>query len=306
MGIDTPIDLKQAHMGVGGRLLYWEYIDRLRKSMKWNIPSAVHLMDKHPRGAVMICGAGPSIRDDVPRIREMQRQGGLVMTCNKTYEYLLDHGIVADYHVMLDPMPWVAEYVQRPHPMTKFLVSHQCDPAVARRLRLRGGRVYLWIAACDYYGATCPSEAQMAEYANRDFCMVAGSTTVGLRAVILAYYLGFRAIHLFGMDSSMVRDAPGAEPRLHVMPKDKPKDATEGTVTLNNKAGSWEFYTNNHMSKQATDFEDLISQIAERIKAKEMEPIGLRVYGEGLLPAFAASVNLHADEAMNRKYQGLA
>ncbi len=306
MGIDTPIALRDSQTGVGGRLLYWEYIDRLHRSMKWNIPSAVGLMNAHHRGAALICGAGPSLRDDLPQLRKLQAAGGVVITCNKTYEYLREQGITADYHCMLDPMPWVAEYVQNPQPRTKFMVAHQCDPAVVRRLRLRGANVFLWISACDYYGVACPSEKQMQQYKDRDFCMVAGSTTVGLRAVILAYYLGFRAFHLFGMDSSMVTDEITGKPRLHVMAKDKPKDATEGVVTLNNKAGRWDFYTNNHMAKQATDFEDLISQLAERIKAKEMEPVGLRVYGAGLLPAYAASVNLHADEAMNRKYQGAA
>lgn len=305
MNIEAPIELRQAHSGIGGRLLFHEYITRLHQAMKWNLPSTATIRNDYYRQAVMICGAGPSLKDDIERIRALKEQGGFLMTCNKTYEYLKTQGLIADFHVMLDPMPWVADYVEKPEPETKFLIAHQCDPKVSQRLRLRGGKVYIWISASDYYGVTFPPQILMTEYKNRAWSMIAGSTTVGLRAVHVAYDLGFRSIHLFGMDSSMVTGEDG-KPRLHVMPKDKPKDASEGTVTLNNKAGSWGFYTNNHMSKQATDFEDMIMQLAERIKSKQMEPIGLRVYGEGLLPAYAASVNLHADEAMNRKYQGIA
>ena len=91
---------------------------------------------------------------------------------------------------------------------------------------------------------------------------------------------------------------------LHAYPKPRPTDADEGVVTLTTKKGSFQFFTNSHMSRQALDFEDMCEQIADRVRKRHWEPIDIRVYGQGLLPAYAASIGLHADPLMNQKYCG--
>ncbi len=103
------------------------------------------------------------------------------------------------------------------------------------------------------------------------------------------------------MDSSLAANENG-ELALHAYPKDPPKDAEYGTVTLHSKAGAFPFKTNSHMARQVLDFEDLIEQIGEHVKKRKWEPIDIRIYGSGLLPAYAASIGLHADPEMCRKY----
>ncbi len=223
------------------------------------------------------------------------------MSVNKVNDWLRERGIVPDFHLLLDPKEWVAEYVKNPHPKTTFLVSHQCHSSVVRGLRLKGARVYLWVSAANFYGVAYPPQILVEQYKNHAWTMVAGATTVGLRAPLVGYQLGFRGFHMFGMDSSMREDATQKDGyRLHAFPKDRPPDAEEGTVTL---YGKYPFRTNTHMEQQVKDFDILTTELVEKMKSGVMDRVDLRVYGSGLLPAYAASLGLHADPAMNEKYQ---
>lgn len=312
--LDGAVDLRSQVGGLGGRLLFHEYAERVRKSMKWNIPSLAVLRNKWHRNALIICGGGPSIKRDLNKIRELQRRGGRVLTVNKTHDKFLDsewlekHSgdpshIIPWAHTVLDPMPWVADYVKKPCPGTLYFVASSCDPVVLRRLRLQGALVFLWHAGADFYGTAMPGPILESEFPNKDWAVLAGPTTVGLRSVIIGYDLGFRPFHLFGFDSSKERDEAGVY-RLHAYDKVAATDADEGTVTLNTAAGHWPFETNSHMSRQVLDFEDMCEQIGNNMKTRAWEPIDIRVYGDGLLPSYAASIGLHADPEKNKFYSG--
>lgn len=304
MDLGGSLNLRDQVSGIGGRLLYWEYAERVRKSMKWNVLSVSSLRNAYHRKAAVICGGGPSIRQCLPQIRELQRQGGYVITVNKTHDYFLnlDEPIIPFAHVVLDPMPWVADYVKKPNPGTKYLISSQCDPSVMRRLRLAGAECYLWHAGANFYNVAMPTPILEEEFSNKPWGVVYGATTVGLRAVPLGYDLGFRPFHLFGFDSSMTMI--GGKFNLHAYDKPRPKDSTEGTVTLKTKMGEYHFYTNNHMGRQAIDFEDLCEQAGEHVRKGFWEPIDIRVYGDGLLPSYAASIGLHGDPEKNLEFCG--
>lgn len=306
---ERKVDLRAKVGGVGGRLLAWEYIERTRKSMGWNVPSLRLLADTCRGKAMLICGGGPSLKYDLDKVRYLQRLGGVVVTVNKTYEYFMglpiEQGgpIIPDFHVLLDPMPWVANYVVTPNPHTKFLVAASCDPAVIRRIRLRGGDCYLWHAGADFYGQEMPYAILKGEFGHRTWSIVTGQTTVGLRSIPLGYELGMRVFHMFGLDSSMAQ--VDGEFKLHAYVKDRPADADEGTVTLKTKRGSYDFYTNTHMSRQVTDFQDLLEQVLERIQSKAWELVDIRIWGKGMLPTYAASIGMHGDPAMNMEYAGV-
>ena len=297
-------DLRAKVGGVGGRLLFWEYAERIRRSMKWDVKSMRLLADTLRGRALLICGGGPSIKYDVEKVSYLQQLGGVVLTCNKTYEFFmgLPTPIIPDFHVMLDPMPWVADYVQTVNPVTKFLIASSCDAAVLRRLRLKWADCYLWHAGADFYGVEMPYPILRDEFIHKSWSIVVGQTTVGLRSVPLGYELGARVFHMFGLDSSMAQ--VNGEFKLHAYAKDRPTDADEGMVTLRTPRGEYQFMTNTHMSRQVTDFQDLLDQVLERIKSKAWELIDIRVHGDGMLPTYAASIGMHADEAMNLEYCG--
>lgn len=305
------VNLRDKVGGIGGRLLYWEYADRTRKSMKWDIRSLAYLRNQWHGRALIICGGGPSLRADLPKIRELQRQGGYVLTVNKTHDYFLNlpdemgGPIIPWAHMMLDPMPWVGSYVAKPHPHVKYFIASSCDPMVSRRLKFNGGEVYLYHAGADFYGAEMPTPILRGEFPNKPWLVVVGPTTVSLRAVVLGYELGFRPFHLFGVDSSMAQvGGADGEMKLHAYPKDRPTDADEGFVSLNTPGGKYEYFTNSHMSRQALDFQDLIESIGERVTKGIWEMIDVRVYGRGLLPAYAATIGLHGEHEQNVEYGG--
>ncbi len=305
---DSPLNLPTENLretvaGVGGRLLYWEFAERVRTSMKWNLPSVAELVNKYHRKALIVCGGGPSIKNDIETIRELQKQGGYVLCCNKTEEYFrtLPEPIIPWATILLDPMEWVADYVPHPRPAGIYFVASSCHPRVSRRIRLAGGKVYLWHAGANFYGLNMPHPILEKDFAGKPWAIIVGPTTVGLRSVPFGYQLGFRPFHLFGMDSSMAANEDGTY-SLHAYAKPRPADSTEGDVTLNTKAGKWTFQTNSHMSRQALDFEDLVTQIGAHVVNRNWEPVDIKVYGEGLLPAYAASIGLHANPIMNQKF----
>lgn len=309
------VDLRTKVGGVGGRLLFWEYVERTRRCMKYDIPSLGILTDECTGKAALICGGGPSLKYDVPRIRELQRQGGLVITTNKTHDFFQDAEwlracpggdptpIIPYAHVMLDPMPWVAGYVKQPIKGVKYLIAASCDPAVLRGLRLKGADVYLWHAGADFYGQAMPYPVLQAEFPNKLWLIVVGKTTVGLRSLPLCYQLGMRVFHLFGLDSSAAQ--VNGEYKMHAYPKDKPPDADEGITTLHTKRGDYQFYVNTHLGRQATDFVETLDEITELVKSGAWQIVNIVVWGKGMLPTYAASIGLHGDPAMNMEYSGV-
>lgn len=306
-GVERPrLSLRKTQVGLGGRLLYWEFAERVRKSMKWhNVESAAVLTNKFHRKAALICGGGPSLNDELHTIRALQARGGYVVSVNKTHDHLLglEQPIVPFGHVLLDPMPWVSDYTNKVRAGVNYFVASSCDPTVSRRIRARGGKVYLWHAGADFYGVPEPMRILKDEFPDKAWLVAVGPTTVGLRSIMLLYQFGFRVFHLFGLDSSMRADANGVY-ALHAYPKERPKDSEEGVITLSTRTGEYEFYTNNHMSKQMTDFEDILEQIGELVVSKTWEPVSIVVHGDGLLPTYAASVGLHANPLMNQRYGG--
>ncbi len=75
-------------------------------------------------------------------------------------------------------------------------------------------------------------------------------------------------------------------------------------MTLHTKRGEYSFFTNSHMSRQALDFEDMIEKIGGLMMSGDWSPVDFRVYGDGLLPCYAASIGLHAKDEFNLEFCG--
>jgi hypothetical protein len=277
--------------GGEGRIDFIEYMARVHAAMARDVPSLATLKETQPGGTLLICGGGPSIGDlaQLKKIRALMKKGGKVWAVNKTHDFLLTKGITPWAACLLDPMPWVAGYIQKPQRNTIYAVASQCDAAVFDALKQ--ARVYLWHAGVDYFGQGYPVDVMESTYKGRDWLVIPGPTTVGLRSVLVGYALGFRHFHLFGLDSSM-RVANDNSSALHAYEKQKPADAAEGWVTLKSKTAknqttAQRFYTNSHMARQALDFEEMVENIGGMVKRGTMQPITLTVHGDGLIPALA-------------------
>lgn len=144
-------------------------------------------------GRIVVCAGGPSLCE-APAFVLNSRLNDQVLAVNGAYDYLADMGIVADFHMLLDPQEKVVEFVRRPSSHTVFLVASQCHPAVFDALE--GYRVLIWHAYND--GQADGVFAEM----GRKWLAVGGGVTVSLRALVVARVLGFRTMDVFGLDGS--------------------------------------------------------------------------------------------------------
>jgi uncharacterized Rossmann fold enzyme len=204
-------------------------------------------------GHAIIVGGGPSLKSSLRELIWRASIGQTVFALNGAGKFLLDNGIQPDHLVILDARPENAQFVIPGH---CYLASH-CDPAA-------------FDAASDatVYHVNTDGIVEATEGLGTVDLISTGST-VGLIAIGIAYYIGFRTFHLFGMDSSY-------EDEHHAYPQpgndaDSVISATVAGRTF--KAAPW-------MVHQVGQFQSLAAQLAE-------DGCVITVAGDGLLPHVA-------------------
>lgn len=134
---------------------------------------------------------GPSLNDTWEQVKDFQ----YIVTCSGSHKFMLDKGLKPEqfkkwYHVEVDPRPHKVKLIGQPHKEVEYLIASTCHPAVFDHLE--GFNVKLWHVFDNKEDAlrTLPH----GEWA------VTGGCSVGLRALVIARFLGFTNIHVFGMD----------------------------------------------------------------------------------------------------------
>jgi uncharacterized Rossmann fold enzyme len=150
--------------------------------------------------AIIAC-YGPSLADTFPLIAMAQARGAVVITTSGAHDFLIERGIVPDYHVEVDPRPHKAAMLT-PDPRVEYLIASMASPEVIAKIKAVGASVRLWHSAVD----EIPVETLHDLVPDPDPLMVGGGSTVGLRACSLMYGLGFRDIEVHGMDCSYADD----------------------------------------------------------------------------------------------------
>lgn len=135
-----------------------------------------------------IVGFGPSLKDTWGKIKEFK----FVMTCSGSHKFLIERGIVPQWHVEVDPRAHKIELLGPPHKDVEYLVASTCHPKYFDHLE--GFNVKLW----HVFDATEDGRRMLP---HGDWA-VTGGCDVGLRAITLASFLGFRDLHVFGIDGS--------------------------------------------------------------------------------------------------------
>ncbi len=140
----------------------------------------------------IVC-SGPSLLDTW---EELKDRPGEIWALNSAYDWLCKKGIRPDYGVCLACENQILNYFQEAGENDKFLFASQTHPELVDRVLDRGGYVKLWHVAS-------PGEWDMPI---PEGPIIYGGGTVGTRAIDLAWVLGFRDIHILGLDACLSVD----------------------------------------------------------------------------------------------------
>jgi len=163
-----------------------------------NLAQGYPQIEPHPpcEEPLAIACFGPSLQDTWKEIRNFSH----VMTCSGAHRFLTELGIVPTHHVDVDPRSHKAQLIgDALSPRTDFLMASCCHPSVLQHIKDHHGKVTLW-HAIDNIGP--PIGTGWALY---------GGSTAGLRTLTVAAFLGYRSLHIFGMDGSF-KDSRHAAP----------------------------------------------------------------------------------------------
>lgn len=216
---------------------------------------------KEHGGSALICGGGPSLKDELPNLRLRIERGGHVFALNGTYDWLVERGIQPHFHVLLDARPENVQFVSKPSRKTVYLVASQCHSSIFEALK--DFSVIQWV---NWH----PGAHDLCMRNDKPLTVVGGGNTVGLKAMLLAHLWGYRSLHLYGFNSCYRGEANHAYPQ--------PMNDGEATLDIIVKGdGSGKvFHCARWMARQAMDFQaylPLLMQQGSRVT----------VHGDGLI-----------------------
>lgn len=141
---------------------------------------------------IAVVGFGPSLRYTWKEISKFKN----IITCSGAHKYLVDRGIIPTHHVEVDPRAHKVKLIGKPQKKTQYLIASTCHPKVFDHLE--GYKVKLW----HVFDATEDGKRLLphGEWA------ITGGCDAGLRALTIAAFLGFRDLHVFGLDGSAKRN----------------------------------------------------------------------------------------------------
>lgn len=176
---------------------------RTNVSRGWYEPLDAKAYDE--RTFVMVCG-GPSLADHLDEIRAKASKPDkyLVVTSNMTAGYLLEHGIEAHVHFILDPQAKKRHdvVIGKTCARTEYWLNAACDPAVFQALRDQNIKPFVFLADFDCGGKAIEAVQQAAQ-PGRGFMAIQGGSMAGLRAINLADARGFRSMEYYGFDATV-------------------------------------------------------------------------------------------------------
>ena len=197
----------------------------------------------------------------------MVDSGHDILVCNAACQFLLERDIVPKYMFCFDADPLMLEFITA-HPDITYLMASRCPPKAFELLA--GCKVVLWHAAGDN------NINPILEKHSRLEPMISGGSAAVTRAMVLSVSIGYRAVHLWGCDSSFhngathIRQSTTKERQLQIM--------------CNNRV----FYCAPWMALQANDFKVLAPSLREM-------GVKLVVHGDGLIPHLAKAMQFDTD-----------
>lgn len=253
---------------------------RTASVLKFGLPSLSQMGDLYYGGDAIIVGSGMSL--DPYYVAERQAAGARVFAVNRSHDYLIAHGVIPDFAVMLDPNVRVAGY-QTPNRRVTYIFGTSVDKGVWIRFLTAGIKPFVFVPAMT---ATHPEDLSRA-LPGHDMCFIGGPTTVGLRTVNICGWMGFRNPELHAFDSCY---APGYDglTKTGLYSVDKPKtyhDSRNDSVVAGN-GDKLTFVTNGAMARQVIGFAGMLKDLPD-MEHHGRIGMSLRVSGDGVIPWMA-------------------
>lgn len=226
-------------------------VSNIKENNKLNITNIVDSDDWRENTSIAIVGGGPSLKHTLKELTAFK----YVMACGSVHDFLVKNNVLANWCVLCDPDPLIIKYLKETQLETKYLVASQCAPETFKYLK--NYQIKIWHAGGD-------------KFSNDNFgknqAVVGGGCTVGTRAIMLAYGMGFSNIHLFGFDTCL------DENENHHAYNFETKEETIGDIieiTCGDPVNGKKFKVAGYMLGQLFDFKWILQNYGQKIRFTE-------------------------------------
>lgn len=195
--------------------IWWKNIEDNRRFDLYNgLENAFCLSGKHEDATVIVCGAGPSLKENIEYLRNADN--AIVICVDRAFELLVSEGIIPDYCVTEDFSPTCSIFLNRAAyaPKTVFLVSLVSNPATINALRQSGKMPYLFghKGECVFFWQ-CYENEHGFNYSN-----FKNGSVVTFTACDFAVMLGASTVITIGNELSVKKKDIAGEERFRAMP----------------------------------------------------------------------------------------
>lgn len=168
--------------------------EQIRENVRVNVARdvpRVRPVEGHGDGTFIFVGGGPSLKGCLDDLRARQNEfGATIFTSGKTLAYLVENGVTPWGWVNVDSKPHIVDYLDPMPVETRYFIASLSDPAMFDRLKDRA----VWM----FHAPVNADEMDLFD----NSVLINGGPTTPLRALTLAYVLGYRRIEFYGVDSS--------------------------------------------------------------------------------------------------------
>jgi uncharacterized Rossmann fold enzyme len=249
----------------------WLKFEQIKSAQKRKLPSIQPGEEKSEPIAVV--GFGPSLQDTWELVKHFK----VIISCSGAHKFLVDRGVIPTHHVEVDPRDHKIHLIGQPQSGTEYLISSTCHPKVFDHLE--GQNVRVW----DVFDAT--EEGRRAHEPGT--WAITGGCDAGLRAMTIAAFLGYRDLHIFGLDGSARNNEKHAADHPNKVPSFAEVEYPEGSGTI--------YYTTSGMLEAARQVGHELDQLP-KVKAT--------FYGEGLIQAMYKNYEPKKVE-VNKPYENI-
>ncbi len=271
-GAVTPLHLTALTFGVDGLMAAGcnTTAEITRANLAVNVERDIPWLETEPlkdKPLVIVAG-GPSLKKYWYHINS---HDGDVMALNNAYPFLTERGIFPKYFMMLDAREQNKEFLRSACPHTRHYIAGQCSPIIFDKLKGWDVRLYLTIM---------PGALEAVAHIDKPKVRIAGCVgTVGIKALCMAYALGYRELHLYGYDSSYDQN------EHHAFPQKLNDDVATIDVYLDGAR----YVTTPTLSHQVSEFCQMAGDMTRAFG------FDINLHCEGLLPDMVAHSNARGE-----------